>query len=279
MATQAGWYNAPGEPGLLRYWSGEAWTEHRQPVPASVPVVEAPALVAVASPASRPDAGEDPYGSSSAAAWSPSSSSPTQPSHFQTGAGVGVNLSIDGIPVGALTHLPDLTEVTQALASASRQARVNAATQPRSTALTGAVKGMVTGLVIIVLGVALVLFFSAQNSVHAGEVKTSGTVSSHSGFGSSCVPVVEFTVDGTTYRASDGTGGSCTSDFVGSSVDVIYSAADPEHSGRYDFGNPIESFDILLPVLGIVIFVSSAAAFVVRLFRRRSQFAPGAIAP
>jgi Protein of unknown function (DUF2510) len=32
MAGQAGWYRAPGEAGLLRYWNGTSWTDHRQPV-------------------------------------------------------------------------------------------------------------------------------------------------------------------------------------------------------------------------------------------------------
>ena len=43
VAGQAGWYNAPGEAGLLRYWDGSVWTGHRQPIPAPqppVPVVE-----------------------------------------------------------------------------------------------------------------------------------------------------------------------------------------------------------------------------------------------
>jgi hypothetical protein len=36
MAGQAGWYRAPGEEGLLRYWNGTVWTDHRQPDPAAV---------------------------------------------------------------------------------------------------------------------------------------------------------------------------------------------------------------------------------------------------
>src|SRR5665213_544630 len=44
MAAQPGWYEAPGESGMLRYWSGDAWTEHRQPAPpVGAPVVPAAA--------------------------------------------------------------------------------------------------------------------------------------------------------------------------------------------------------------------------------------------
>jgi hypothetical protein len=46
MAGQAGWYRAPGEEGLLRYWNGTIWTDHRQPDPAAVtaPEPEEPAV-------------------------------------------------------------------------------------------------------------------------------------------------------------------------------------------------------------------------------------------
>lgn len=37
MAGQAGWYRAPGEQGVLRYWDGTTWTHHRQPDPTATP--------------------------------------------------------------------------------------------------------------------------------------------------------------------------------------------------------------------------------------------------
>jgi Protein of unknown function (DUF2510) len=255
MAATAGWYAAPGEPGTLRYWSGDAWTEHRQPIPATPPAVAIPPRLEPVSVGA--------------------------PSHFTSSATAGLGLTIDGIPVGpgALSQFAELGEVRQALASSMRAAQANARTQPRSSALKGAVKGMVVGLVIVLLGVALVLFFSAQNTVGAGETKTEGSVSAHQGIGSECKPIVEFQAGGQTYTASSGVGGTCASDIVGEEVDVIYSVANPSTSGRYDFGNPVESFDILVPLLGVVVFVLSLATFVMRLFRRRSQFAQGAVAP
>jgi hypothetical protein len=273
MAAQAGWYESPGEPGMLRYWNGEAWTDHRQPKPASAPPVAVPVL--------EPAQLADPYGSSSQGLAAQSLAA-EHPSHFQAGGvSFGLGLNVDGIRVGpgALSQVPDLTELKQGFASAMRAAQDGARSQPRSTALKGALKGMVVGIVIIVLGIALVLFFSAQNTVHPGEVATQGTVSGHSGFGSSCTPQVTFQVGDQTYDAGSGTGGSCTSNTFGDSVDVIYSAADPAHTGRYDFGNPVESFDVLLPLLGVVIFFSSLVMFFVRLVRRRSQLAGSAVAP
>jgi hypothetical protein len=254
MAAEAGWYEAPGEPGSLRYWSGEAWTEHRQPLLVNVPAAATPQLQPV---------------------------SVSHPPRFSSGASVGLGLDIDGIQVGpgALSQLQQFGEVRQALANSMHQAQANAGTQPRSTVLKGAVKGMVAGLVILVLGVALVLFFSAQHAVGPGDAKTHGTVTDHQGFGSNCKPVVQFKAGGTTYTAVDSVGGSCASDFVGENVDVIYSVANPSSTGRFDLGNPVESFDLLVPLLGVVVFIGALLTFVRRLFRRRSQFAQGADAP
>jgi hypothetical protein len=54
-APAAGWYPDPSDPGSSRWWSGEAWTDHKQPaavaaVPALAPVAE-PAPVPVMVPA------------------------------------------------------------------------------------------------------------------------------------------------------------------------------------------------------------------------------------
>ena len=32
LTADAGWYAAPDEPGLERYWSGSAWSEDRRPL-------------------------------------------------------------------------------------------------------------------------------------------------------------------------------------------------------------------------------------------------------
>lgn len=37
----AGWYDDPESPGMLRYWDGTAWTDHRSPAPGSAPAASA----------------------------------------------------------------------------------------------------------------------------------------------------------------------------------------------------------------------------------------------
>lgn len=56
----ANWYPDPSSPGLLRYWDGQAWTEHVAPDPAAAAAQEAPAQQAPdqqAATGPQPDAG------------------------------------------------------------------------------------------------------------------------------------------------------------------------------------------------------------------------------
>lgn len=262
MSTQPGWYASPGEEGTLRYWGGEAWTEYRQPAPApTLPTASDPAPVPL--PAQHAELAD------------PS----TAPTRFHLDTAVGLGFAVDGIALGGPSQLTELGAVADRLRSAARQAGADARLQPRATGIRGAVKAMVVGLVVIALGVALVLFFSAQHAVGAGEASTQGTVVADPGIGSGCNPVVQFQVASRTYQASEGTGGSCKSDAAGDSVTVIYSIANPSQGARYVFPNPLESFDLLVPLLGVVILISGLFTFVARLFRRRSEVAQSRSAP
>ena len=40
----ANWYPDPNSPGTLRYWDGQAWTEHTAPDPNAAPPDGAPAV-------------------------------------------------------------------------------------------------------------------------------------------------------------------------------------------------------------------------------------------
>jgi hypothetical protein len=40
--TAAGWYDDPDSPGVLRWWDGDNWSDHRAPKP-STPTMEEPA--------------------------------------------------------------------------------------------------------------------------------------------------------------------------------------------------------------------------------------------
>jgi hypothetical protein len=60
LAPAPGWYPDPAGPGNLRWWSGEAWTEHLSPVIALQPVDDAPEVGRFArDPALRPAVVDD----------------------------------------------------------------------------------------------------------------------------------------------------------------------------------------------------------------------------
>lgn len=95
-APAAGWYPDPAEPGRSRWWSGEAWTDHVQPVEPAVPAMPA-SVAASASPATASGSNLDENGVPlnlfadsvfDAAALAPSSGPSTQSEwHAQTGRG------------------------------------------------------------------------------------------------------------------------------------------------------------------------------------------------
>lgn len=46
----ADWYPDPMSPGVLRYWDGSAWTDHRAPAPAAAPVPAAATYASASQP-------------------------------------------------------------------------------------------------------------------------------------------------------------------------------------------------------------------------------------
>jgi hypothetical protein len=60
LAPAPGWYPDPAGPGNLRWWTGEAWTEHLSPVISLPPADDVPELARFArDPALRPAVAED----------------------------------------------------------------------------------------------------------------------------------------------------------------------------------------------------------------------------
>ena len=57
--TAAGWYSHPEKPNMLRYWDGQAWTEHEHPFAASPPVQSKAAQVAQVGPGAPVPSGND----------------------------------------------------------------------------------------------------------------------------------------------------------------------------------------------------------------------------
>lgn len=46
---EPGWYDDPEQPGSLRWWDGQAWTDHRRPLPTDPPPTGSPAVAGVAA--------------------------------------------------------------------------------------------------------------------------------------------------------------------------------------------------------------------------------------
>ena len=134
----------------------------------------------------------------------------------------------------------------------------------RSAVLVGA-RIMAAAIVLILLGVAAMVFFSLQSSVGAGEAQTNAIVTSLGvTSANSCTPVARFAVAGKSYTASSSAAISPCPIGLGESVSVVYSAANPASEARIEVGSPITQYVWLIPILGVLIFAGGLIAFILR---------------
>ena len=326
MAGQAGWYHAPGEAGLLRYWNGTVWTTHRQPMPDTA----AGASVAVASVAAPtdatalvqavPDEATDPMaeyerqfasaGESAAESVelettrvtaepllvaaghsthsaAPLRALPTHPGFVERDFSPAAGQLAD--PSGPLVPTPDrlaleapavvvaptpvLAELAERDAVApvadaidrSAEARTVDAVESNRRGLVGALIAMSAGVLILLVGLAVVALLAVGGSVGAGEAQGTGIVTSlGSTTGNSCTPVARFAVAGKSYRAGSTVAISPCPVGLGQSVDVIYSAVHPASHARVEMSGPATAFLWLIPVLGGLLFLGGLFIFIVR---------------
>jgi hypothetical protein len=348
MAGQAGWYRAPGEEGLLRYWNGTTWTNHRQPAPAVTPPEPAPGL---SIPATTMAEDTDPMAEYERQFASPTPSafdlpsfdfdqrqfeaaSPTTdtttlapvpapqpqyrplaalapatvpasefagaptsvPRSFAPRPTPTVPASLGPIALGpalaAPIALPATVEPTQTTPSAPSEfeqvfsesqaiaadpkaparrellaiaAPAPAGLAPNRKAVMSAVRGMGIGIIVIVIGIAAMAFFGAQSLAAAGELKTTGIVTSLGlTTGNSCTPIARFAVKGRSFTADSNTAINPCPVGLGQDVDVIYATADPASAARIQLGTSLTQYLWLLPLLGGLFFLASLAIFVVR---------------
>jgi hypothetical protein len=285
MAGQAGWYRAPGEEGLLRYWNGTAWTAHRQPMPVVTPVedpdpmaeyerqfassddeVTGSALVPVRQ-ASLVSAGASGYTAAPAPLLSSQPGTGESPA-VETAPvePTAVVPAVEPAPVEPTAVLPTTVErIGEELVGAAFVADGIVGFGPGRKGLLTALKGMGTGISIVILGIAILVFLGSNSAPAAGEVTGSGIVTSLGATtGNSCTPVARFAVAGRSYTAQSRAGISPCPVGLGQSVNIVYSAANPASDARVQIGTSVTHFAWLIPVLGAILFLGSLFTFVVR---------------
>jgi Protein of unknown function (DUF2510) len=288
MAGQAGWYRAPGEDGMLRYWNGTSWTAHRQPVPATPQPVAAAIPLLDAVPNADPMAeyerqfestmdtramidqlsfvlDQRQFDASSASPaphndagtpFAASSLGQLAPTVLATGP---TALTPSATPP-ALTPAPapaviaaDLPEVTTPVAPDAQRKR-----------LLVAVRGMWIGVAIVVIGLVVMGLVSANIFTGAGEAKASGIVTSlGSTANNACAPIARFAVTGKSYTAGAAAVSPCPVG-LGQTVDIFYSAADPAADAHIAIGTGLTQYLGVIPLLGVFLLASSIGLFTVR---------------
>jgi hypothetical protein len=260
MAGQAGWYRAPGEDGMLRYWNGTSWTDHRQPVPDADPMAEyerqfEPSMdtrsmidqlsfvleqrqldLSPVSAAPQYDVGT-PFASMPQGQLAPTvlASAPTE------------------LAPRPIVSTPDLAVPAVPVASDSTRKRVLVP-----------VRGMWIGLAIVVIGLVAMGLVSANIFMGAGEAKASGIVTSlGSTADNACAPIARFAVVGKSYTAGAAAVSPCPVG-LGQTVDIFYSTADPAADAHIAIGTGITQYLWAIPLLGVILLAVSIGLFAVR---------------
>jgi len=281
VATEAGWYNAPEEPGMLRYWSGDNWTDHRQPVPPVGPpvaVTSDAAMQPFEQQFSRTPAQPMPATPVPTAVLSPVQSTPwAQPQWPQQPQASALP------PVASpFAHLVDEAKAAAAnpayrglaeeLGGAALAADGVVGFGPNRQGIGGAIKGMLVGLIFVAVGLGLIGYIASQGTVSAGEKEVSATVTglgtststdSNGSTSTSCAPDASFIVAGNSYTATTGVSTSPCSYSVGQSVKVIYDVADPT-TAHVAMSSPALLFLWLFPIIGGLAFFGSLWTFIKR---------------
>ena len=284
MAGQAGWYRAPGEDGLLRYWNGTSWTDHRQPLPAAPPPVPAAPVIPAfkAFPDADPMAeyerqfehsmdtrsmidqlsfvlGQREFDSSSTShtpqydAGNPFASMSQGQLAPTVLAPAPTNLAPTPTPTPT-TAAPDLAVPAAPLAS-----------DPTRKRLLGAVRGMWIGLAIVVVGLVAMGLVSANIFMGAGQGKASGIVTSlGSTANNSCAPIARFAVAGKSYTAGASASVSPCPVGLGQTVDVFYSVANPAADAHIAIDSGVMQYLWVAPLLGVFLLAASIGLFTVR---------------
>jgi hypothetical protein len=328
MAGQAGWYRAPGEDGLLRYWNGSAWTEHRQPAPVAVPVAApvivpvaitvdsvpepvlpipaaqapmtqrhvateplAPQPTAVVAPA-EPDWSMDQFEKQFEAQFGATAAGSTSVADRSGDAELTPQSFVDPISRFAPAPTPSPASVSSASEAIALPAAAPAvpaeATEPQkhsvadvafaaSTAtadvvrvrrnrrrVMNPVRGMIGGLLFIIVGAALIFLATAQNNPPAGELKASGIVTSLGSPTVGCSPTARFAAAGGSYTTPIGAAMSPCPVQLGQSVNVFYTMQHPGTTGQISSPSSISTIDWAVTGIGVVLLLGSFILFVAR---------------
>ena len=279
--AQAGWYSAPGEAGMLRYFNGERWTDHRQPAPEPEPApFAAQATAATEARASFADLPELRQTSSSLVTSAISMDEYEKQFEQLARAQFALEPATSFAPLGVqsepeapqqptfdaewLTAPPPSMELElfiggmhDAQPDRDETADSSAVSVPRRRGFRGVVTGMILSVVFIAVGIGLIAYTGQQVSVGVGEAATTGVVTDlgviGSSAGSTCAPVATFAAGGSFVTRAAAAVSPCPLS-LGQSVNVVYSKADPGTTGRIQIPDSVLIWLWAIPIVGILAF-------------------------
>jgi hypothetical protein len=156
---------------------------------------------------------------------------------------------------------PSVTEL--AFAASTATADVTRGRRHRKRVLS-AVRGIVAGLIFIVVGVVLIFLATAQNNPPAGQLKANGIVTSLGHAKVGCAPVARFAAAGGSYTTAKSAAISPCPVQLGQSVNVFYTFEHPGTTGLISTASSISTIDWAITGIGVLLLIGSTIVFFVR---------------
>jgi hypothetical protein len=126
------------------------------------------------------------------------------------------------------------------------------------------VRGMVGGLLFIVVGAALIFMATVQNNPPSGELKANGIVTSLGSPTVGCSPIARFAAAGGSYTTPIGAAMSPCPVQLGQSVNVFYTMQHPGTTGQISTPSSISTIDWAVSGIGAVLLIGSFILFIAR---------------
>jgi hypothetical protein len=163
---------------------------------------------------------------------------------------------------GATASAAKPSTADAAFAASTATAKVTNGRRNRKRVLSS-VRGMIAGLLFVLVGAALIFMATAQNSAPSGQLRAAGIITSLGHPAAGCAPVARFAAAGGSYTAKSAPFAPCPVQ-LGESVNVFYSPQHPGTTGFISVPSSISTIDWAVTGIGVVLLVGSAIAFFVR---------------
>jgi hypothetical protein len=243
---QAGWYPISSEPGMIRYWDGDQWTEHRQPRPGSDAAVAAEQQQSGAV-----------YELESSTAQHAAAEAQHQAADAQRQA---ADAQRQAAAAAEQRHYAELNR--QNLAAEAERTAASAAPAPQTSGTAGALWIVGFGLIVLIFSGVFIGQSVTPEKAGIGESQIAAkVVESAVDATGTCTPIVAFKVDGVDYTASYRLPAQACTVKNGDTLPVIYAVKNIQATSRIVPDASLNLVTLIAPAAGLAAVIGGVLAF------------------